>query len=218
MHKTEMHKHSLIKTYWRCILLTDISMKPSTFTASLPSNMNGIYQDSDIPMTFATAMVFDGANLAGRSTLLVSFEFFLSDKADITPETLNSQSPLKIADVTKTQLSDATKQALSGDLVDKAEYVVSGMTEVHVSSDACAESSRYMCVRYKMLLETTPPFRDVDSSNDFQCTDISSLLKCTNGKNYLVFYRISFPGPQPTVLLLSSQTFSAHCPQKISAF
>ena len=149
---------------------------------SLPVDSFGIYQNSDAPLTFSVTMVFDGAKLVGDSTLQVGFEFFLSDRNDVTPGALNGRTPLRVADVTKTQLSDATREELSGDLIDEAEYSISGTTEVYVPSDSCATSSRFLCVRYKMLRTATVVFRDSDNSNDFQCADISSKLKCTNGK------------------------------------
>ena len=152
---------------------------------SLPVNSHAIYQNSDTTLTFSATLAFDGAKLAGDSKLQVSFEFFLSDRNDVTPSALNGRTPLRVADVTRTHLSDATREELSGDLVDEAEYNVSGMTEVYVPSDSCATSDRFLCVHYMMLRTATVAFRDSDSSNDFQCADISSKLKCTNGKRVI---------------------------------
>ena len=141
-------------------------------------------------MLFTATLAFSGARLSGTSQLLTNFEFYLSDQKDLTPDTLNNQSPLLITDMTKTQLSAATRAALSGDLTDKMEYAVAGEMEVYVAAASCATSSRFLCVRYKMLVETVPAFRDGVASNDFQCTDISALLKCTDGK---VFFSLSKP-------------------------
>ena len=134
-------------------------------------------------MSFTATLVFSGARLSGTSQLLTNFEFYLSDQNDLIPVTLNNKAPLLITDVSKTQLSEVTRTALSGDLTDQMEYEVTGQTVVSVAAASCATTSRFLCVHYKMLVETVPAFRDGDASNDFQCTDISTLLKCTDGKD-----------------------------------
>ena len=164
--------------------MLDISIKSDSFHATLAGSTRSIYQNSHVPMSFTATLVFSGARLSGTSQLLTNFEFYLSDQKDLTPATLNNKAPLLITDVSKTQLSEATRSALSGDLTDEKAYPVSGQTEVYVAAASCASTSRFLCVRYKMLVDTVPAFRDGQPSNDFQCTDISALLKCTDGKDF----------------------------------
>ena len=50
-----------------------------------------------------------------------------------------------------------------------------------INSADCAESDRYICVRYIWERELTPAFRDTNETNDDACVDISADLSCTDG-------------------------------------
>ena len=63
---------------------------------------------------------------------------------------------------------------------DSDTHTVVGVTPIRIASEHCSTEprSRYLCVGYVLTIVST----DDDASNDYHCTDISSLLACNYGE------------------------------------
>lgn len=86
---------------------------------------------------------------------------------------------LFIHDISNSECNDFTRlcTVLKGWQNKDTPVTVVGVTPVNIAREHCRTQpqSRYLCVRYTL----TVPSTDVDTSNNYQCADISSQLDCS---------------------------------------
>lgn len=143
-------------------------------------DVSKIYQSTSVPIAFTASLAFSG-RLLYTNKPFVSFQFFLSDKDDITPTDAFVGS--QIDNEAKTVLSTATIADLSEDFTDGSSFTVTGTTEITIPSDVCTDA-RFVCLKVHVptAADMVPPYRELDTSNDWQCVDVSAFLECTDGK------------------------------------
>ena len=136
-----------------------------------------------VPLEFTASLAFHGQSIdaSPEGASHISFAFYLSDRDDITPLSINGGSPLVLATSDNTELDDVSEEVLSGNLTDGGVYASSGITRVEIDADLCATEDRFICIKYVVVADLEPPFRDEDVTNDFQCVDVSSYMACHDG-------------------------------------
>lgn len=124
-----------------------------------------------------------GRQVMGQGSPALSFEFYLSDQAQITPTaSLNSGMDVKVANVTDVTFNTYSENLLSTTLNNSEEYVIGGLVSVTVSSSHCAKTSRQLCALYVPVTDSSVPWRDYDTSNDYLCVDVSNYMGCHDSK------------------------------------
>lgn len=119
-----------------------------------------------------------GRTLEGQSPPALGLELYLSDKAQLTPTSLNGGFNLKVSTTSDVTFNPGTVTTLSANLEAAQTYALGGVATVMVSSAHCAETSRHLCAKYVILADLGVPWRDYDNTNDYLCVDVSSKLAC----------------------------------------
>ena len=156
-------------------VFTDLSTSGISIDPIAPQTE--IYQDTVTPVSFSLQLTVNGRPLVSDGMgSFIGFDFYLSDQDDITPTAINSATEFLVS--WSVEVDEATETVFNGHLLNGETYGAVGVAEVLIPGDACADTSRFLCAKYSIIRDMQPPMRELDDTNDFACSDVSSVLGC----------------------------------------